>query len=88
MKIKGPIFTELCLNGIKEARKVLDHHRGWKQFLANFASALASFCSLGIANLVTGRSIFGLFPTKTDSAQKIDEFESGLNAPSLCTYSA
>lgn len=74
MDTKNKIFTNVCLDAINESRKVLRHHRGWKQNLANFASAITSVFTLGIINTVTGRSLFGLFPTETDSTKKLNDF--------------
>lgn len=71
-------FKEACLTAIKKSRKVLEHHRGWKQALADFASLIVSFITFGGANLWTGRGMFGLFPTRTDSAEQLDEFTESL----------
>lgn len=68
------VFKNQCLASIATAREVLKEHRGWKETLANFASAIASILSLGIANYLTDRGFFSLFPIKTDGVEKLDDF--------------
>lgn len=75
IEIKKAHFKQACLDAITASRDVLEQHRGWKQALADFASVIASVISFGTANLITGRGIFGLFPTKTDSQNQLDDFE-------------
>lgn len=72
-------FKNKCLLAIETAKEVLQEHRGWKEILANFASAIVSVASLGIANYLTSRGFFNLFPTKTDGAEKLDGFLLMLN---------
>jgi hypothetical protein len=67
-------FKEKCLRTIETARETLKEHRGWKEILASFASAIVSILSFGIANYLTGRGFFSLFPTKTDGVEKLDGF--------------
>ena len=67
-------FKNQCLASIATAREVLKEHRGWKETLANFASAIASILSLGIANHLTDKGFFSLFPMKTDGVEKLDDF--------------
>jgi hypothetical protein len=68
-----------CLTDIDKAKDVLKQHRGWKKFFADVLSVFCSVLSVGVANLITGKSMFGLFPVKTDSQEKIESFEQQLN---------
>jgi hypothetical protein len=71
-------FQTDCFDAIKESREVLEQHRGWKQVLADICSAIVSVVSLGIPNIATGRGMFGLFRTKTDTVEKLDELSNTL----------
>lgn len=77
---KAPVFKTACLNAINKSEEVLSQHRGWKPILAALTSAIVSILSLGMANLASGRSIFGLFPTHTDSMKKLETLTSVLNS--------
>ena len=79
MENKLPIFEVSCRKAINNSREVLKHHCGWKEILANIASAIVSICSIGGANLATGRGFFGLFPKQTDTAKKLDDLEQELD---------
>ena len=72
------IFKQACRDAITRASTVLKQHRGWKQALADFTSLIVSILTVGAANIATGRGLFGLFPTKTDSQKLIDNFEEAL----------
>jgi hypothetical protein len=73
------VFKRDCQKAIKLARVELEVHRGWKQFFADILSVLCSIITLGSINLISGRSLFGLFPTPTDSATKLDQFETTMS---------
>ncbi|KTC78215.1 hypothetical protein [Legionella brunensis] len=68
-------FKKQCGDAIEAARPKLEEHRGWKEFFANLASVIVSVLSVGIVNYATGKGALGLFPVKTDSAQKLDNLE-------------
>lgn len=74
-----PEFKTACLAAIDNSRAVLEQHRGWKQILADICSAIVSVVSLGLANYAVKNGMFGLFPTKTDSAEKLDELADSLD---------
>jgi hypothetical protein len=74
MNIKGPVFKKACLDAVNESRDVLEQHRGWKEFFAKFISAVTSILTLGLANLYTGKGIFGLFTAHTDAKKELDNF--------------
>lgn len=82
MDIKKQQFQKSCIDAIRDSRAVLEQHRGWKQILADFVSAIVSVCSLGLVNCVTGKGMFGLFPTKTESKKILDDFTVKLNVMS------
>lgn len=79
MSIGWPPFKEACLGAIKNSRRVLEEHRGWKPLLAEISSAILSVVCLGALNYATGRGMFGLFPVQTDSAIKLNELTERLN---------
>ncbi|MBA3536026.1 MAG: hypothetical protein H0T84_05375 [Tatlockia sp.] len=66
------MFKTVCIDAIDKASTELEKHRGWKQWLAHFASAIISILTFGYFNLNYNLGIFGLFPTKTDSKSKLD----------------
>lgn len=71
------IFKEQCLEDIKQARPVLEIHRGWKQVLGNLALAILGLGVFYIAATLAHKSYTGKFLFfKTDSALKLDRFES------------
>lgn len=72
-------FKDECLNAIDASRYILEQHRGWKQILAHFTSAVVSIMSLGIANYSSGKGFFGLFRVQTDSHQQLNSFEKEIN---------
>ncbi len=68
-------FKNQCDKDIKTARKTLDQHRGWSEFLINLAIGI---CTLGIGllvkagiNMMINKPL--LFVHHTDSAQKANE---------------
>jgi hypothetical protein len=71
-------FQTACFDAIEDSREVLEQHRGWKQVLADICSAIVSVVTLGIPNIATGRGMFGLFRTKTDTVEKLDELSNTL----------
>ena len=68
-------FNESCDDAIETARDTLQHHRGWKDFVAKVALALVCIlipAALAISSKIrTGHWNFRLF--KTDSSKKLDE---------------
>ena len=72
-------FKKTCQDCIDGAEGELEKHRGWKETLANFASALASISTFGIWNYVTGKGFLGLFKVKTDSQKKIENFKNDID---------
>ncbi len=74
-------FKSNCDAYIKEARKELDQHRDWSEFLTNLALAIGT---LGIGLLVKGainvannRAFF--FAYETDSSKKIGKLEEAID---------
>jgi hypothetical protein len=74
-----PEFKTACIAAIDNSRTVLEQHRGWKQVLADICSAIVSVVSLGTVNFATKSGMFGIFPTKTDTAEKLDELADRLD---------
>ncbi|AMP88294.1 hypothetical protein [Legionella pneumophila] len=69
-------FHQACVRAINSALPVLEVHRGWKQVLADLASALVTLCTLGGANLYAGR--WRLFPVPTDSEKIVKDFSEAI----------
>ncbi|WP_298622214.1 hypothetical protein [uncultured Legionella sp.] len=70
-------FKNQCDRKIKSARKILDKHRGWSEFLINLAIGI---CTLGLGLLVKAGINLAmnkpcLFVHNTVSAQKLNEIE-------------
>lgn len=70
-------FKKNCDRQIIDARKILDKHRGWSEFLINLVIGIISV-GLGLIvkggiNLALNRSFFYVHPT--DSSKKLDEIE-------------
>lgn len=64
-------FRDKSLNAIDAALPTLVEHRGWKEFLADFANVIIAVCTLFIANAIAGR--FRLFQPQTASALVAEE---------------
>lgn len=82
-------FKNACDESITKAKKVLDVHRGWKEFLTEMLSLLVHIVTIApliiacAQKITTGKTLnmFGLFPKpKTDSAKKVDGIASSLNS--------
>lgn len=71
-------FQSSCHLAISRARPFLEEHRGWKEFFADFATAIVSLVTLGIVNLAYHR--LRLFTCKTDSAMALDNVQASLVA--------
>ncbi|HAT8177937.1 TPA: Dot/Icm secretion system substrate [Legionella pneumophila] len=69
-------FYQVCVRAINAALPALEVHRGWKQVLADLASALVTVCTLGGANLYAGR--WRLFPVPTESEKIVKDFSASL----------
>ena len=72
-------FQSACLAAIRGAEPELSTHRGWKELLGQIASMVLSILSLGVANALTGYSLCGLFPIKTDAATKLEAMSNIIN---------
>ncbi|HAT1820943.1 TPA: Dot/Icm secretion system substrate [Legionella pneumophila] len=70
--VKCRDFHQACVAAINATLPVLEVHRGWKQVLADLASALVTLCTLGGANLYAGR--WRLFPVPTESEKIVKDF--------------
>lgn len=70
--VKCKDFHQDCVRAINAVIPVLEVHRGWKQVFADLASALATLCTLGGANLYAGR--WRLFPVPTESEKIVKDF--------------
>ncbi|HIG0327451.1 TPA: Dot/Icm T4SS effector CegC2 [Legionella pneumophila] len=70
--VKCRDFHQACVAAINATLPVLEVHRGWKQVLADLASALVTLCTLGGANLYAGR--WRLFPVPTESETIVKDF--------------
>lgn len=79
-------FKRDCDALIQTARRHLDQHSGWSEFLVNLALGIATagvgVLVKGLINLAMDRSFF--FVHKTDSSKKVDDLEKDVNnaAPS------
>ncbi len=74
-------FKNNCLIAIETALTVLEEHRGWKQFLADVASAILAILTVGMVNLATGR--WRLFTPQTNSEKITKEVESVIQSISV-----
>ena len=70
---KQSAFQSGCLKNINDARPVLEQHRGWKRVLTALFIVLIAPVSLPLYCL-------GFFSTRTDSAQKLLDFEQALKS--------
>ena len=70
-------FKTECSTAIDSAKPVLETHRGWKQYFADFSFLLVSALTLGIANLVSKKvnGTYGFFNTKTESTKIVNDIE-------------
>ena len=77
-------FHTTCTNAIKTARETLQHHRGWKDFVAKVALTLVCVlipAALAIMSKInTGSWNFRLF--ETDSSKKLDALGENINSMS------
>lgn len=73
-------FQQACIDALEKAREDLIQHTGWQEILSDFASAIISVCSLGLANAVTGRSFWGLFSAQKDYIENLKDFKSEAKA--------
>lgn len=69
-------FKKNTQKDIKEALVVLESHRGWKQVLADVASAVLTVLSGFTTYLATNR--FRLFKVQTDSEKKLLDLEQNI----------
>lgn len=74
------VFKNACAGHIKNSRKVLEHHRGWKKILANvlaavFTAGIGYAMAVGVNFLINRRVTFWA----TDSALKVDEIAKYVN---------
>ena len=81
-KLDKQSFKTACDQAMAPARRELEKHRGWKEFLGNLALAIAGlgigYLVAGVINkAVTGR--FCLYQPQTDSAKKLDAIEEVTN---------
>jgi hypothetical protein len=66
------IFSDNCLNAIKDSREELQKHRGWRRVLGNLVIAIACLGVFYSVALLGNKLITGnyLFFNQTDSAKK------------------
>ncbi len=72
---KTSAFKDSCVRSINDAFPVLEQHRGWKKVLTVLLLVLGFPVTLPLYAA-------GFFSTKTDSAQKLCDFEKSLEAES------
>lgn len=80
-------FKESCKQALTIAHVELDKHKGWKKFLLEFLSMIIGiitvvpFVAGCVQTCYSGETsfIFGLFPTKTDSQNKLNALEESLD---------
>lgn len=65
-------FKKLSKGDIEKAHEELDKHRGWKRVLGNIGLAILGFGVLYLVAVAINRNIFF---NKTDSSEKLDNFE-------------
>jgi|HubBroStandDraft_6_1064221.scaffolds.fasta_scaffold619929_2 hypothetical protein len=90
MAFDHEIFIQACTEPLKDARKILETHRGWNHILANVALAIAGLgVFYGVAVLINkARTGNFFFFQKTDSIKKIDHLEGSIGSiqSSIQTY--
>lgn len=78
-------FKNDSSQAIKEARDVLDKHRGWSEFLANLAIGITTLgvglLIKGVINVSLNQNFF--FVHKTDSAKRLDLLQDVVNSSEL-----
>lgn len=74
-------FKEQAKHRIHEAHDELDKHRGWKRVLGNIGLFILGF---GIFYLIAIAINKNIFFNKTDSAEKLDSLEAGIDENVYC----
>ena len=78
---KLDLFKKATEEAIKKSLPILKEHRGWKQVLADIASAIVTVISLFTSYFATNR--FRLFTPRTDSEEKILNLQQDINNISI-----
>ncbi|KTD54693.1 hypothetical protein [Legionella quateirensis] len=71
-------FKENCDHAIKDAKEVLQHHRGWKDFFVKIALNIVSLALAIDSKIKTGSFDFRV--TQTDSDKKLDEISESVSS--------
>ena len=81
-------FQAKCNEHIKEARKELDKHRDWSEFLSNLALGMGTFgiglLIKGAINIANNRAFF--FVHQTESSKTLNKFAETINTPTVLSY--